>query len=115
MTQNKITVLALTVFFVALKGYSQDLKLAGIQYNNYQKSELKNASEGQETEFQEFGVLVNIPQKLKNEKTTLIHGLGYGFVIATTYNSLLFNPNTNEKELQEFYYRLTVNHQWNEK
>ena len=69
--------------FIFLKtSYAQDFKLAGIQYNNYQKSEIKNDSGNQEISFQEFGAFVNFPKKLKNDKTVLVNGFGCGFVEA---------------------------------
>jgi hypothetical protein len=101
--------------FIFLKtSYAQDFKLAGIQYNNYQKSEIKNDSGNQEISFQEFGAFVNFPKKLKNDKTVLVNGFGYGFVEASLDNSL-FSTNGSEKKLQTFYYQVTLLHQWNEK
>lgn len=101
--------------FIFLKtSYAQDFKLAGIQYNNYQKSEIKNDSGNQEISFQEFGAFVNFPKKLKNDKTVLVNRFGYGFVEASLDNSL-FSSNESEKKLQTFYYQVTLFHQWNEK
>ena len=102
-------------FFIFLKAsYAQDSKLAGIKYANYPKSEIKNDSGNQEISFQEFGVFVNFPKKLKNDKTVLVNGFGYGFVEASLDNSL-FSTNESEKKLQTFYYQVTLLHQWNEK
>jgi hypothetical protein len=103
------------LFFFLNNGYSQDFKLAGINYVDYPKSEIKNATRSQETSFQEFGTFVNFPNKLKNDKTTLINSFGYGFVEATMYN--FTQPQTNEYviKLQEFYYQLMLLHKWNKK
>jgi hypothetical protein len=88
--------------------------LAGVHYNNYLASDVKNTEDNQETKFQEFGAFVNFPKKLKNNKTVLVNGFGYGFV-ETTINDPLFQFNENDKKLQQFYYQLTLLHQWNEK
>ncbi|MBT4919335.1 MAG: hypothetical protein HON09_07680 [Flavobacteriaceae bacterium] len=93
---------------------AQDFKLAGVHYNNYLASDVKNTEDNQETKFQEFGAFVNFPKKLKNNKTVLVNGFGYGFV-ETTINDPLFQFNENDKKLQQFYYQLTLLHQWNEK
>ncbi|QMU64769.1 MAG: hypothetical protein GKR88_11035 [Flavobacteriaceae bacterium] len=114
-TINKVGFLTLLMVVLVAEGYGQDFKLAGIQYNNYLKSEVKDGSENQEIDFQEFGVFVNFPKRLKNNKTVLINGVGYGFVEATMndFPSLASNP--YDKKLQEFYYQLVILHQWNKK
>lgn len=101
-------------FFFLKASYAQDFKLAGIQYNNYQKSEIKNDSGSQEISFQEFGATINFPKKLKNDKTVLVNGFGYSFVEASLDNAL-FSFDENNEKLQTFYYQLTLLYQWNEK
>ena len=107
--------LGIFFFFIFLKAsYAQDFKLAGIKYANYPKSEIKNDSGNQEISFQEFGAFVNFPKKLKNDKTVLVNGFGYGFVEAS-FDNPLFWFDDNNKKLQMFYYQITLLHQWNEK
>jgi hypothetical protein len=114
-TLQKTSIIIIISFIFLNNGYSQDFKLAGIHYVNYPKSEIKDVSRSQETSFQEFGVFVNFPKKLKNDKTTLINGFGYGFVEATMYNFTQPQTNAYEIKLQEFYYQLMLLHKWNEK
>lgn len=103
-------------FFLFLNNvYSQDFKLAGIQYVNYPKSEIKNDSGNQKTSFQEFGAFVNFPIKFKNDKSVLINGFGYGYVETTMYDYPLLQTREYQKKLQQFYYHLTFVHKWNEK
>jgi len=105
--------LGIFFFVIFLKvSYAQDFKLAGIKYANYPTSEIKKDSGNQEISFQEFGAFVNFPKKLKNNKTVLVNGFGYGFVEASLDNPLFLS---NEKKLQTLYYQLTLLHQWNEK
>ncbi|WP_157941197.1 DUF6268 family outer membrane beta-barrel protein [Arenibacter catalasegens] len=111
---QKASVIVFLFFTFLHNGYSQDFKLAGIRYNNYQQSEIKNDAGNQEISFQEFGAFVNFPKKLKNDKTFLINGFGYGFVEAS-FDNPLFQPIQNEEKLQTFYYQLSLLHQWNEK
>ena len=102
-------------FFIFLKvSYAQDFKLAGVKYANYPKSEIKNDVGNQKISFQEFGVFVNFPKKLKNDKTILVNGFGYGFMEAS-FDTTLFRFGDTNKKLQTFYYQLTLLHQWNEK
>lgn len=97
-----------------INGYSQDFKLAGVQYNSYPTSQIKDDAGNQDISFQEFGAFVNFPTKLKNNKTGLVNGFGYGFV-ETSLDSELFPIYENKKKLQSFYYQFTLWHQWNEK
>ncbi|QDO95246.1 hypothetical protein FNB79_15115 [Formosa sediminum] len=118
-TFNKKTIYSLKIIVFLLsfsftKSYSQDLKLAGVQYNNYPNSEIKNNSESHDISFQEFGGYINFPKKLKNNKTILVNGLGYGYVKASLDTQLLPFIENN-KTLQTFNYQFTLLHQWNEK
>ena len=102
-------------FFIFLKvSYAQDFKLAGIKYANYPKSEIEKDAGNQKISFQEFGVFVNFPKKLKNDKTIVVNGFGYGFMEAS-FDTTLFQFGDTNKKLQIFYYQVTLLHQWNEK
>jgi hypothetical protein len=92
---------------------AQDFKLAGIKYANYQKSQIKNDSETQKILFQEFGAFINFPKRLKNNKSVLVNGFGYGFVEASFDNDLV-QFRESDKKLQQFYYQLMLLHQLNE-
>ena len=92
---------------------AQDFKLAGIKYANYQKSQIKNDSETQKILFQEFGAFINFPKRLKNNKSVLVNGFGYGFVEVSFDNDLV-QFRESDKKLQQFYYQLMLLHQLNE-
>ena len=67
ITKQKACVIILLLFLN--NTYSQDFKLAGIHYANYPKAAIKDISGNQETSFNEFGVFINFPKKLKNDIT----------------------------------------------
>jgi hypothetical protein len=114
ITQKAIAV-SLGLFLILNVGYSQDFKLAGIHYGYYPKSEVKDASGNQEVSFQEFSAFLNFPKQLKNNKTVLINGVGYGLVEATLHNPPSLLTSKDGKKLHAFYYQLTLAHKWNEK
>jgi len=96
-------------------GYAQELKLAGVSFAHYPKSEIKNGGGSQETAFNEFGAFINIPLKLQNDKTAIINGLGYAFIEANMYNYPSLQTNEYSKKLQLFYYQFSLVHKWNKK
>lgn len=106
---------AITFVIVLFANYTnaQDFKLANFKYANYPSSEIKNDSGSQEISFQEFGVFINFPKQLKNHKTILVNGFGYGFVEASLDNDLV-QFRESDKKLQQFYYQLMLLHQLNE-
>ena len=106
----------ITFVIVLFANYTnaQDFKLANVKYANYPSSEIKNDSGSQEISFQEFGAFINFPKQLKNHKTILVNGFGYGFVEASLDNSL-FSTNDNNDILQTYYYQFYLLHQWNKK
>ena len=92
------------VFFISLNNvYSQDFKLAGVYYAHYPKGAIKDVSGNQETSFHEYTAFVHFPKKLKNDKTALINGIGYGFVEATMHDFPLLQTSEYQKNLQAFY------------
>ncbi len=88
--------------------FSQDFELTGIRYLNYP------ATGGNDFSVQEFGAFLNIPNKLKNDKTILVNGLFYGQV---RMNDLENHIPTLEQELvlHSVSYRFTFIHKFNEK
>jgi len=113
ITKQKACVIILLLFLN--NAYSQDFKLAGIHYAYYPNAAIKNNIDKPEASFNEFGVFINFPKKLKNDKTALINGIGYGFVEATMYNFPPLPTSEYQKKLQTFYYQLMLLHKWNEK
>ncbi|MEZ7930726.1 MAG: DUF6268 family outer membrane beta-barrel protein [Flavobacteriales bacterium] len=105
------------LFFIQIVNfsYAQELKLAGVSFAHYPKSEMKNGGGNQETAFNEFGAFINVPWKLKNGKTALINGLGYGFVEANMYNYQSFQTKEFSRKLQLIYYQFSLVHKWNKK
>jgi hypothetical protein len=110
---QRVTVISALLFVSNV--YSQDFKLARVQYANYPKSVIKNGSGNQETSFQEFGAFVNLPKMFNNDSTALINGVGYGFVEATMHNFPSLPSSEYNKKLQLFYYQVTLIHKWNKK
>lgn len=94
---------------------AQDFKLAGIHYANYPKAAIKDGTGNQEVSFHEFGAFINFPKELKNDKTALINGFGYGYVEATMYNFPSLTTTEYLKKLQVFYYQLIIFHKWSDK
>ncbi len=112
---TKLIAFSFAFFSLIFKTDAQEFRLAGLQYNNYQRAAIKDATDGQEIAFHEFGIYLNIPTLLKNKKTTLINGVGYAFVEANMYNLLLTSLDSYTKKLQEVHYQLIVMHQFNDK
>lgn len=105
----------LVIVLIANSTYAQNLELAGIKYNNYLSTEIKNDNGNQEVSFQEIGAFINIPKTLKNNKTILVNGFGYGIVEVALDNSLNTSNQITKKELQTVFYQFSLLHQWNEK
>lgn len=117
---KKIKVDKWSIFFMFLLFFNkninaQDFQLAGIHYVNFPKAEIKDNSGNQKASFQEFGTFINIPKKLKNNKTVLMNGVGYGFVEVSAYNLLSLQTSNYKKNLQAFYYQFMLIHKWNKK
>ena len=93
--------------------YAQGLKLGGVEYLNFPNSAIVDATDGQEVAFQEFRAFVNIPIKMKNNKTILLNGLNYDFVQATLQNSPLFGSTDATKNLHSISYSLSMIQKWN--
>ena len=96
--------------------YSQ-IQLAGVQYSNFLPAKITNANIGQEAGFQELGVFVHLPKKLKNGKTVLINGLDYGRGQSLLTDFPQFEERKSNKSFQSISYSLTVlqaiNPKWN--
>ncbi len=105
-------VIGLCVLLFVTNVNGQDFKLGGLKYAYYPQSEIKKGNNGEKTSFNEFGFLINIPKKLKNDSTILINGIGYGSVNATMYNFLGAPSNKYDKKMEVFYYQATLLHQW---
>ena len=93
--------------------HAQGLKLAGVEYLKFPNSAIVDAADGQEVAFQEFRAFVNIPIKMKNNKTILLNGLNYDFLQATLQNSPLFGSTDATKNLHSISYSLSLIHKWN--
>ncbi len=76
----KLTIILLVFIIYTQNSTAQDFELAGISSVTYPKSGVKDINQNPEISFQEFGTFINIPYKLKNDKTVLINGMGYGWV-----------------------------------
>ncbi len=104
----------LFIISFAFNSYAQ-IELAGVEYSNFLAAKITDAGNGQEVAFQEFSAFVNLPKKLKNEKTTIINGLSYGQVQSSLDNTLLFEDGEAKKTFHSVSYALTMAHQLNSK
>lgn len=106
--------LLLLAFIISAVNLSaQDMKLAGIEYLNYPKVQLKGEAKNNKASFQEFGAFVNYPALSKNKKSIFINGFQYGLVKVAIHNNIL--GTSNVKDFQGISYNLTVVHKWNQK
>jgi hypothetical protein len=92
---------------------AQNFELAGIGSVTYPKSGLKSNDNPAEFSFQEYGAFINIPYKLKNEKTVIVNGLGYGRVESKGFDLPYLNYNTKRNNLNAIYYQLVFAHKLN--
>lgn len=87
---------------------SQNLQLAGFSVTKFPGAEVINSPLNQEVEADEYNFFLNLPKRLKNEKTILINGLQYRLVTPFTDNDL--NLGLDEQSLHLISYRLIVLH-----
>ncbi|GAA3509945.1 hypothetical protein GCM10022393_23630 [Aquimarina addita] len=106
MKSLRLTLYSLFIFVSTI--FSQDFELAGIKYLNYP------AIDSNDFSIQEFGAFINIPTKLKNDKTILINGLFYGQV---RINDLKNHISIIDQELvlHSISYRFMLLHKFNKK
>ncbi|MEM9831123.1 MAG: DUF6268 family outer membrane beta-barrel protein [Bacteroidota bacterium] len=88
---------------------SQDIQLAGFSYTRFPSAEVKDTRLNQELEVNEYNFFLNLPKRLKNEKTVLINGLQYRLVTPFVDNDL--NLGLDGQNLHLIGYRFTVVHQ----
>lgn len=101
------------ICLLASKAWAQDLRLAGVEYFTYPAVQVKDATDNRQASFQEFGVYMNFPYRLKNKKTILVNGFQYGQVQATSHNTDLGSKTTSH--FHRITYNFTMIHQWNER
>lgn len=77
---------------------AQVLKLAGADYLHYPKVRLRDHGNSQQVSSLEFNAYINVPVKLKNDKTFLINGLQFGSIKATSFSDI-----TTAEHKQKFY------------
>lgn len=92
---------------------AQEFEFAGISLVSYPKSGLKSNDNPAEFSFQEYGAFINMPYKLKNKKTIIINGLGYGRVEIKGSDLPYLNYNVNRENLNAVYYQLVIAHKLN--
>jgi hypothetical protein len=97
-------------FSFVVKLNAQNFEFAGISSVTYPKTKLKDSESPAEFSFQEYGAFINIPFKLKNEKTFIINGLGYGRVESKGSDLPYFNYNIKRENLNAIYYQLAFAH-----
>ncbi len=103
--RNRITAL---IMLSSTSSFSQDLKLAGVEFFSYPKSKIENGTGNEEVSFNEYSAFVNIPIKFTNNKTMTINSLRYSTIQTTLYNSPFVNAGEVEKSLYKLSYSLIV-------
>ena len=86
---SKLNLIAMLLLMSCSSIAAQELKLAGIEYANYPKVNLKDDADGFEASFQEFGGFVGVPTVLMDKQLILVNSLSYGMVKSTLENPLL--------------------------
>ena len=84
-------------------------KLAGFSFTRFPGAGVTDSPLNREIELNEYNFFVNLPMRLKNEKTVLINGLQYKLVIPTADNDVALN--IDGQHLHVVGYSLTVVHQ----
>ncbi|TRX54887.1 hypothetical protein FNH22_19225 [Fulvivirga sp. M361] len=92
----------------SLPTWSQDLQLAGISFTRFPGAQITDSPLDQEVEVNEYNFFLNLPKRLKNEKTILINGLQYRLVTTFTDNNL--NLGLDEQHLHLIGYRVMAFH-----
>ena len=88
--------------------WSQDLQLAGFSFTRFPAAGIADSPLDQEVEVNEYNFFLNLPKRLKNEKTILINGLQYQLVTTFTDNDL--NLGLDGQHLHLIGYRVTAFH-----
>ena len=88
---------------------SQNLQLAGFSFTRFPGAGVIDSPLNQEVEVNEYNFFLNLPRRLKNEKTILIHGLQYRLVTLFADNDL--NLGLDGENMHILGYRLTALHQ----
>lgn len=112
-TTTRVCILFLLVFSVFFTTHAQELRLAGVEYFSYPKVKLKGNASDNRTSFDEFGFFLNYPKQLKNQKTTIINGIQYGWVKANVYEDT--TAHDRSQTFHKIGYSLSVLHRVNEK
>ncbi|MEO9871787.1 DUF6268 family outer membrane beta-barrel protein [Ekhidna sp.] len=86
----------------------QDLQLGGISVTRFPSAKVKDSPLNREIEVNEYNFFLNVPKKLKNEKTILINGLQYRLVTSFADNDIMLG--IDGQNLHLVGYRLTILH-----
>ncbi len=105
----KYLMLFLLAFSLHFAAFGQ-LELAGFSYSRFPSTGIEDSPSNQEVELSEYNFFLNLPKKLKNDKTVLINGLQYKLVTPSSEDD--FNLITgNRKNLHFIGYKLVFLHQ----
>ncbi len=104
----KYLTLFLFAFGFHFAAYGQ-LELAGFRYSHFPSVGIEDSPSNQEVELSEFNFFLNLPKKLKNDKTVLVNGLEYKLVTPSSEDD--FDLITgNRQNLHFIGYRLMILH-----
>lgn len=88
---------------------SQDIQLAGFSYTRFPGAEVMDSRLNRKINVNEYNLFLNLPKRLKNDKTILIHGFQYRLVTPSIDNDPNFG--LDGQHLHLIGYRLTTLHQ----
>jgi len=94
---------------------AQHFQLAGVEYNYYPQIAIIDDSEDQTISFNEIGLFINLPKKLKNDKTIILNALNYNLVQSSIANSSIISSLENGGKLHKLSYGITIAHPLKEK
>lgn len=87
---------------------AQKLPLAGFTVTRFPAADVKDSDINQQVEVNEYSLFINLPQKLKNDKTILVHGLQYRLTNPFSNNDTTLG--FDGQDLHFVGYRLTALH-----
>ncbi|MFY7814408.1 MAG: DUF6268 family outer membrane beta-barrel protein [Chryseobacterium taeanense] len=108
--KNKIYIIIMLMLVCNLV-FGQEIKLAAVEYNNYSPALIKDETDNKKVSFREAGALVNIPLRLKDDKTIIINGLRFAYVQSETDNDA--TNSANKSNFKTFRYTLGLIHKFN--
>ena len=107
--KSPLSIVWALIFLFSMPAMSQDLQLTGFGYTTFPEAEVMDSQLNQKIQLNEYNFFLNLPKRLKNQKTVLINGFQYGLVTLDGANDLQLG--LDGQDLHLIGYRLTALHQ----